>query len=243
MSEDHGRIEELLAGYALLALDDADAAEAARLLAEHVPTCLECRRTIAGFHELTGDLALGTPSVPPPDLLLGRIHRAMDEAPVRARPRRGVTYLAAAASVVALLAMGGTSLTMAGRLDDAEEKAATALDAVISSADAVPLVSQGASTGTSSFVELADPEFRTLFLATRDCPDPRPGTVYQLWLGSDGDFDPYGQFLPDGHGHVMLRVEVDVTRYDEILITEELEGTRPSTPNLGAGRSWHATLT
>ena len=51
--------------------------------------------------------------------------------------------------------------------------------------------------------------------------------VYQLWLGNDGDYDAYGQFLPDGEGHVMLRIEVDVARYDEILITEELEGTLP----------------
>ncbi len=241
MSQDHARIDELLAGYALSALDDADAAEAGRLLADHVPTCLECRRTIAGFHELTGDLALAAPPVEPPDLVLGRIHRAIEEVPRRGRPPRSIAYLAAAASVIALVAMGGVSMTMAGRLDRAEDKAGTALDAVISSANAVPLVGQGASAGSSTFVELTDPEVRTLYLATKECPQPTPGMVYQLWLGNDGDYDAYGRFLPDGEGHVILRVEVDVARYDEILITEELEGTLPSAPNL-AGRTWHAPL-
>lgn len=241
MSEDHARIQELLAGYALLSLDDADAAEASRLLADHVPTCPECRRTIEAFHELSGDLALAAPPVRPPDLLLGRIHRAMEDPPRRGRPSRSVAYVAAAASVIALVAMSGVSMTMAGRLDRAEDKAGTALDAVISSADAVPLVGQGASAGSSTFVELTDPDVRTLYLATKECPQPTPGMIYHLWLGHDGDYDAYGQFLPDGEGHVMLRIEVDVARYDEILVTEELEGTRPSTPSLG-GRSWHAIL-
>jgi hypothetical protein len=131
-------------------------------------------------------------------------------------------------------------MTMAGRLDRAEERAGTALDAVISSADAVPLVGEGANTEAPSFVGLTDPEIETVFLATKDCPEPQPGAVYQLWLGRDGEYDPYGQFLPEG-GIVILRVEVDVTRYDEILITEELEGTQPSAPNL-SGRTWHAPL-
>ena len=57
MIEDHERIEELLAGYALRSLDGPDAEDADRLLADHVPTCLTCRRTIADFREVTGDLA------------------------------------------------------------------------------------------------------------------------------------------------------------------------------------------
>ena len=58
MTEDHERIDELLAGYVLLSLEGEDAAEADRLLSEHVPGCARCRRTLADFQALSGDLAL-----------------------------------------------------------------------------------------------------------------------------------------------------------------------------------------
>ena len=68
--------------------------------------------------------------------------------------------------------MGGVSISMAGRLDRAENKAGIAVDAVSSSvrhavAARRPL---GMSADSSTFVELADPEVRTLFLATNECP-------------------------------------------------------------------------
>ena len=47
LTEDHEQLEELLAGYALLALSEEDAARADRILTEHVPGCALCRRTLA----------------------------------------------------------------------------------------------------------------------------------------------------------------------------------------------------
>ena len=85
VTEDHERIEELLAGYALLSLEGEDAAEADRLLSEHVPGCARCRRTLADFQTLSGDLALAAPPADPPETLLPRIHRAMDEVPLEGR--------------------------------------------------------------------------------------------------------------------------------------------------------------
>lgn len=42
-------------------------------------------------------------------------------------------------------------------------------------------------------------------------------------------------------GAVLLEIVVDVSRHHEILITEEVAGTRPSRPRTDSGRSWHAT--
>ena len=66
MSIDHEPIEELLAGYVLQGLSGEDAAEADRLLGEHVPDCEQCRDTLDAFHAVTGDLATAVAPMTPP---------------------------------------------------------------------------------------------------------------------------------------------------------------------------------
>ena len=128
MTEDHERIDELLAGYVLLSLSGEDAAEADRILAEHVPSCGRCRATLNELQAVSGDLALAAAPVDPPETLLPRIHRAIDEVPLAGRtPRRGA-LVAVAASAVALVALGGLSLVLGNRLSDAQTRAGTALE-------------------------------------------------------------------------------------------------------------------
>ena len=243
MIEDHERIEELLAGYTLRSLDGPDAEEADRLLADHVPTCLTCRRTVADFREVTGDLALAPDAVPVPDLLLPRIHQAMGDAPRRSRPRLGGAWVAAAASVVALVTMGGISLTMMGRANTAEDRASGAIDAVLAAArNANTIEPVDGTVATNSFVEASHPDVRTIYLATNDCPQPASGTSYVVWLGDEGEYTPTQRFVPNADGEVFLRVPVDVSTSDEIVITEELDGTVPTEPNLDGERAWRATI-
>ena len=66
MTEDHERIDEILAGYVLLSLSGEDAAEADRILAEHVPSCGRCRATLNELQAVSGDLALAAAPVDPP---------------------------------------------------------------------------------------------------------------------------------------------------------------------------------
>jgi anti-sigma-K factor RskA len=246
MELDHERIEELLAGYALLSLDGEDAVEADRLLAEHVPTCLRCRQTLADFQDLAGDIGLAPSPTLPPELLLPRIHRGIDTVPVTQRSRRRA-YFAVAASVAALVAMGGLSFTMANRASRAETRTQTALGIVnaLRSPNVTPvtLAAQGSSNDASSFLEVATPDVRTLYLVTDSCPQPEPGMAYQLWLGENGSFVPYGpMFQPDELGRVLLELEVDMATYDEIWITEEAVGTQPTEPNAQSAHAWRATL-
>jgi Anti-sigma-K factor rskA, C-terminal len=244
MERDHERIEELLAGYALLALEGDDATDADRLLADHVPTCLRCRQTLADLQSLTGDLGLAAAPVAPPDLVLPRIHRGMDDVPLMGRSRRGA-FVALAASVAALVAMGGLSLTMTSRAHRAEDQAGT-LQGIVEAlrapnADPVTLDPQGTTSATSPLIEVTRPDVRTFYLYTDDCPMPEEGMAYEVWLGADGTFVPTTQFEPED-GRVLLEVQVDVTRYDEIWITEEAAGSTPSTPNPSSSQSWRATL-
>ena len=246
MTEDHERIEELLAGYALLSLEGEDAAEADRLLSEHVPGCARCRRTLEDFQTLSGDLALATTPADPPETMLPRIHRAMDEVPLEGRrPRRGA-IVAVAASAVALVAMGSLSLVLGNRLNHAQTRAGTALEilSAMQSPDSQPVnvAPQGQTPPESGLVELSVPEIRTIYVASSDFPEPASGHAYQLWLRSNGQWVPVGQRFWPEDGVVLLELQgVDVSRYDAIWITEEVAGTPPTEPHTD-WQSWSAPL-
>jgi hypothetical protein len=81
-----------------------------------------------------------------------------------------------------------------------------------------------------------------MYVIGRDAPMPSPGRVYQLWLGANGTFVRVedGWFVPED-GLVLLELAVDTSRYDEILITEELIGDAPASPS-HVGHSWYASL-
>jgi len=243
--EDHERIEELLAGYALLSLVGEDAVEADRLLGTHVPGCLSCRRALSTFQALSGELALAAEASSPPELLLPRIHRMMRDDPSTSRTTRRGIFLALAAGLVAVGVIGGFSLSLGARVSEAEADRSTALEilsAMRSPGASIDLDPQGGTPAGSAFVEVSAPHVRRIYLASQDCPEPAPDHAYQLWLGDEGAFVPVGEmFLPED-GVVLLELTVDVSRYDEIWITEELAGTRPSRPRTDGGHSWRASL-
>ena len=241
MTEDHERIEELLAGYALLSLEGEDAAEADRLLSEHVPGCPRCRRMLADFQALSGELALATAPADPPETMLPRIHKAMDEVPLRGRRPRRFALIAVAASAVALVAMGGLSLVMGNRLNAAQNRAGTALEILSamrsSGSQPVNVAPEGDTPPESGLVEVSAPEVRTIYVASSDCPEPAPGHAYQLWLGSDGEWVPVGPMFWPEDGVVLKEINgVDVSKYDAIWISEEIEGVPPTQPST----QWHS---
>ncbi len=243
MDEDHDRIEELLAGYALLSLSGEDAVRADRLLAEHVPTCLRCRDAFAAFHGVAGELALATPPSSPPDLLLPRISRSIAEGP--AKKKRGASLLAVAAGVVALVGMAGLTMSLGDRVSRAESQRARLLSMMqaIQDSGAKPVNVQSQGQPAQAMVEVSRPDLRRLYLAGQSVPMPAPGHVYQLWLGSNGTFIPVqdGAFVPEENGLVVLELTIDVSRFDEILITEERTGEEPASPS-SDGHVWHAFL-
>ena len=247
MTVDHERIDELLAGYVLLSLSGDDAAEADRILVDHVPSCATCRATLSEFQAVSGDLALAVPPVDPPGTLLPRLHRAMDEVPLAGRtPRRGA-LIAVAASAVALVAMGGLSLVLGNRLSNAETRTGTALEILSAmrspGASPVTVSPQGQTPPDSGMVEVSAPDVRSLYIAAEFCPEPAPGRAYQLWLGSNGEWTPVGEMFWPDDGVLLLEVEgVDVSRYDEIWITEEAVAQPPTQPSTD-GPSWFGSLT
>lgn len=233
MSQDHDRIEELLAGYVLLGLTGEDAIEADRLLSEHVPVCPMCRETMAGFQAVAGDLALAPDPAVPSELILPKIRRALAEAPARRR-QHGAGRVVMAASVAAFVGLAGFTLSLGNRATKAESQRARLVQTLnaMQQPGANPVsLSSGAPSG-GGLVEIAPPGTQRMYIFGTEVPAPAPGHAYQLWLGAAGTFVAVGtMFEPEEGGVVVIPFTVDPSRYDEILITEEVAGSTPSAPS------------
>ena len=247
MTEDHERIDELLAGYVLLSLSGEEGAEADRILVDHVPSCARCQATLSELQTVAGDLALAAPPADPPQTLLPALHRAMKDVPLAGRTRRRGALIAVAASAVALVAMGGLSLVLGNRLSNAETRTGTALEILSAmrapGASPVNVSPQDQTPSDSGMVEVSAPDIRRLYIAAEFCPEPAAGHAYQLWLGSNGEWSPVGDMFWPDDGVLLLEVEgVDVSQYDEIWITQEPVTQPPTRPSTD-GPSWFGSLT
>ena len=115
-------------------------------------------------------------------------------------------------------------------------------------ASAVSVLSEpGFRTVSFDTKKQADSHMRAAFrpgdarvvLFGNNIPEPNPGDVYRLWLGKQGQFVSRGTFVPE-EGLVVLMFSIDLSRYDEILITEERAGAPPARPS--GQRRWSATI-
>ncbi len=219
---EHARIDELLAGYVLRSLSGQDAAEADRLLSEHVPGCAGCRQTLADFQAVSADLALDATPIEPPETLLPLLHRELEPGERRRRP---VQMFAVAASVVVVAGLAGMAVTQSVRADNGR-KEANALRAVMDTASLpdAHLVPVGPAT------EVSAPGHEFFYLYGREVPSPPPGMVYRVWLVSGTTPTYVDEFVPD-HGYVNLQVSVfDPSAYDALWVTQAPAGSEPVAP-------------
>jgi len=222
----HGETQELLAGYVLESLSGEDAAEADRLLTEHVPGCSECRLMLDAFQAVVGELALEAEPVTPPDPLLPRIHREMDP-----RGRSGMRWtpgrlVAAAASVVLVIGVGGMALTQLEDRKTAQVPAADVQNALELAMK--PGAVQQPLGGNAS--EISAPGVQELYVYGRAVPFPAPGLVYRLWAVSAKDAKHLGDFLPYPDGTVLVRLAIDPSTFDHLLVTVEPASSEPLEP-------------
>jgi Anti-sigma-K factor rskA len=234
VTEDHGRIDELLAGHALRSLigDDAEAAE--HVLAEHVPSCPMCRETLRGFLDVAGEMALAPAPRRPPEVLLPQIRRELAEVPTGSGRRR-FPMIAVAAGVAAVVGMAGLSAFLGVQVTRVRAESRLVQEALsfasLPEADQVALDDAG-ERQENPMTEIAVPGLERLYLVGRGIPQPSPGHVYVVWFASAGRFQRVGQFVPDpGESLTVLRLTVDAARYDQVLITEEVAGATPDAPS------------
>lgn len=218
---EHEAIEELLAGYVLRSLSGEDAREADRLLSEHVPSCAMCRNVLAGFRDVASDLALEPTPLVAPEVLLPRMHRELEMPAPRRRP---AAMFAAAASVVAVLGLGGLAVSQGMQASDAR-KTADLVQRVLD----VSRQPDASQVPVGPVTEYGLPGVRELFIYGTDVPEPNAGMVYRLWLGTGSSYTFVTDFLPND-GLVILRGEFDPARYDRVVVTVEPEGSAPTQP-------------
>lgn len=212
MTDDHGTIDELLAGHVLRSLTGADAAEADRLLTDHVPGCIECRTTLEDFRRLSGEMGLAAEPVTPPETLLPRLRRELDAEGARRRPMRVV---AVAAGVAAVVGLAGLSLSQNIRANNADVRADSMAEAaVLASRPDARMVDVG------PVQELSAPGEEILYVMGDGVPMPPEGSVYRAWIVSDETPTFVGEFLPD-EGWVFLEIPFDPTVHDDLWISVE----------------------
>lgn len=226
MIEDHEAIDELLAGYALQTLEGSDAAEADRLLVEHVPGCDRCAETLRAFIAVAAELGLATAPVSPPETLLRSMRRELRRGDQRAGIRWNPARLAAvAASLVVVVGLAGVALTR----DTGPDTTVLAATSDIRGALDIAARPDAESTPVGPMTEVAAPG-TDVHLWGQDVPPPPPGYVYRLWATSPTEVAYLGDFPPLPSGPVVIRVTVDTSRYDGLLVTVEPAGSTPSEP-------------
>jgi hypothetical protein len=235
-AEEHERIEELLAAYALRSLSGADADEAEALLTNHVPRCRTCRETLAAFQAITGELALAANPVDPPELLQRRLSKSLADIPAGKPSRRRLAVALSAAAMIALFALASWGVVLNDRISASQLHAANLqrmIDSVPAGSRMVNLGSPGAqlwaaySTGATS-----------MRIIGINVPSLPKGHVYRVWLSDKGTMTYGGQFVPRGpDGAVQLSVPVHSQTLTSVFVTEENASVAPAAPSLDAVRA------
>lgn len=262
MSE-HDELRELVAIYALDALDDADRD---RVLDHLAAGCEECevglREARAVSDRLGAEVTPEAPSERVRQELFQRVRGGAAASRSRRSPRTRVTSstLAIAASLLFAAGIGGYSLRLRSSLDDARsalqiaevhserERAqlaerVAAFGAVLSSVTAVDTRTV-ALTGQGPIPEgvaraFVDPEQRRVLLYVYELPPPPPGQTYQLWVIVDGKPFDAGIFGLDAEGRAR-HTAVDLPEIGEaavVAVTLEPAGgvPQPTGPIVLAG--------
>jgi anti-sigma-K factor RskA len=235
MTAPHDDIQDLLAAYALDALEPEEIARLHTLLEERS----ELRGILAELRSTADKLPYGLPESAPPaelrqrvlDYATGRATRAPGRRPGRVRGwLLGLGGLAAAASVAAAIGWG-QAIGLRGELAQTQSdlvRTRTELEAVRAEQEQVAQVLLEAETlavlqgANGSGTLLRTPQGEAL-LAAR-LPPLQPGRVYQLWL-IQGQNQPVsgGVFTVDQQGQGLLSVAPtqQVSAADTFAVTDE----------------------
>jgi hypothetical protein len=216
MNSDHERIQEILAGQALHALDEDSLPEAEFLLRTHLPECPACREAAEGFEAVAGELALAARPAAPPATLLAGLRRDL-----RKRGGRRIPVGAVALAVALVAAFVAWNANLTGQVSQANRHQADASELIDTVAHPESrVVALGGDVVGNRVLAAYVPGSDRLFLFG-SMPTPRQGLVYQVWLQRAGDYSSAGTFVPESGGRVFYRIGVDPTGVDTLLITEE----------------------
>ena len=213
---------ELIAGYALDALDASDRARAKELLASSE----EAREELRSLTEVAATMATAVAGAEPAPELRDRILEAARSEPQNVvslddrRRSRLVPALgiAAAVAAVAALAFGLWGASISSDLDEA--RAALARERAAAGVLARP-AAEASLTGASGRL-VVDGDGRAV-LVVSDVPPVPAGKTYQVWVIDDGRPVSAGLFAP-ADGTLTIPVDGKVKRGSVVAVTVEEDG-------------------
>lgn len=244
MMQDH--ISDLLPGYALGTLDEAELIQVVR----HLPDCVQCRQELVMFWRTADQLVLVMPLRTPPPDLRAKILKCVEQlpssqrqpapAPVSARPRTSLLsrlglkpLFDSLFATRAGMALGGLSLVLVLLLINSNvllRKRVNDLQALVPAGDMRLVDLKGTSSAPAShgyLMVFKDETYGTLVV--EDVPALDAGYQYQLWLIRDGKRTSGGVFSIDEQGYGTLEVSSDLPleTYPSFGITIEPSGGSP----------------
>ena len=226
---DHGEVEDMLAAYALGAVEPEDR----ELIRAHLEGCSTCTATVRRLERARDALPLAIEAVEPPSRLRESILASAGGTSRRAqpgvlpskvrpllrtgRPRlrwapRGLTAGIAAAAVVAFGLGAGLGLGVGRSLSPA---------APASNVAQYQLSGSGAMSGASGKVYELKNQGLTL-VEFSNLPALQPDKVYELWLiPGQGNPIPAGVFMPDQAGSHVAVVARNLQGLSALAVTVE----------------------
>ncbi|MGH9023764.1 MAG: anti-sigma factor domain-containing protein [Acidimicrobiia bacterium] len=237
----HARIEELIAAYALDAVEEGEALATSRDLLDHLVGCSGCRALFQDLRATAGDLALAAPPSPVSPALHQAVMEAIRppvESPVAARQGRwtrltgtpsGRPHALVAAATCIVLGLGGLSASLAGRLSQARDGAARGEEALaFVNEPGARLITMTGQADVGRVTLASQPDGRVLLLGSAlRLPDER---VFEVWLTRGDELVPAATFVPQG-GQAVVALRIDPARDTGVAITVERRRVeRPSSP-------------
>jgi anti-sigma-K factor RskA len=205
-SRERESIHELVAGYALGALDEDDR----RAFEEHLAGCETCREELASLQDAAATLAFAQEGPEPPPELRRRLLETVHEEAAKVVPiarRRWRIPSAAALAAAACLALGlGLWATLGPGGSRAREPQTLAL------------------SGAPGTLEVSRTGHATLTV-NRLAPAPA-GKTYEVWVIAKGNPEPAGLFARGGR-NVSFELQKTVPKGSTVAVTLERAGGVP----------------
>ena len=215
--EDHERLRDDLAAYALGALGEGEAAD----LQRHLEGCESCRARLQWLTPAIDVLPAAVPQESPPEALRERLMETVrDEAapPARAtrerRPARApwLSFVLRPATALAATALIAAGVGVGYVVADGDDPAAPASET---------LKAEALTSNVSATLELHG-DSGTLHV--NQMPELDPDEVYEVWVQRAGVMEPASLFVLDSKGAALAAVPGPLENAEAIAVTVEPSG-------------------
>lgn len=221
----HEQVDELIAAFALGAVDAGEAT----MVRRHLPDCPECQDTLLRMTEVVAVLPLSLEEIDPPKELREKLLASVNggpQAPVLQLPdrradaptgkllflRRVPSWAPVAAAAVLVAAMFGWTVNQ--RTPRPGTPPPSTIQATLV---------DGSHSGVGNVTYITDQHLALVTFHQLASPDP--GKNYELWvIPAGGRAVASGVFLPDPDGSKVLILNRPISRGDTIAVTQEAPG-------------------